>query len=311
MPVNQDGTSAGDELLEAFNDQEQQPTDDVEELEGEEPVEEGEEDGDEDADLDPDAEEDEAEEGEDDGTQTHTVKVNGQEERVTLNELKAGYMKDADYRQKTAALAKDKERVSATEKQFESGLTKLGEDLELVATFIASQINLDEAALDKLAEENPAELVKVQRQLAKQGSALQAAHQRLQHVRNQQANEAQRKLNEFRDAEVDKLHQVAPEFSKPETVQRLHSYLKDTYGLKQEEIESVLDHRFALIADKARRFDAIKSKASLKEKQVKNTPAKFQKGGAMNRGGQAMKEKNQAFQTVMKSGKTDALAKLF
>lgn len=308
MLVNHGGTAAGDELLEAFDQVEQEPTT---EDEGEEQeVTEGEVDESDEDDIGA-TEEDEAEDGEDEGTKRFTVKINGEETQVTLSELQAGYMKDADYRRKTAELAETRKRTEAAEAEYTGGLQKLDEQLELVATFIANQMNIDETELDKLAAEKPAEYIALKRQMDKQGGALQAAHNQLQRVRQAQAAAQSKKLSEFRDAENAKLFEVAPEFRKTETVDRLHSYLKDTYGLSKEDIESVSDHRFALIADKARRFDAIKAKAALKDKQVKTVPAKFQKGGVAAGRNEASKAKVDAFKKVMSSGKVDSLANLF
>lgn len=311
MPVNPEGTNAGDELLAALDQVELEPTTEVEDEEDAGPEAEDDGEASEDDELDAEAEEEEAEDGEDDGTKLYPVKINGQEEQVTLSELQAGYMKDADYRRKTADIADTRKRVEAAEAEYTGGLKKLDEQLELVTTFIANQMNYDEAEMDKLAADKPAEYVALKRQMEKQGSALQAAHNHLMRVRQAAADAANKKLSEFRDAESAKLAEVAPEFKKAETIDRLHSYLKDTYGLSKEEIASVVDHRFALIADKARRFDAIKAKAALKDKQVKTTPARFQKGGAAAGRNEASKAKADAFKKVMSSGKVDSLARMF
>lgn len=309
MLVNQDGTNADAELMAALDQAEQEPTAE-EETAPEEGIE-GNEEGSEDDELEGVSEEEEAEDEVEDGTALYTVKINGQEEQVTLKELQEGYMKDADYRRKTADIAETRKRTEAAEAQYSDGLKELQGQLEVVATFIASQLNVDEAELDKLAVEKPAEYVARQREMAKQGSALRAVDAQLQRVRQEQNREATRKAGEFRDAEAAKLHEVAPEFRRPETTERLHSYLKDTYGLSKDEIESVADHRFSLIAEKARRFDAIKAKAALKDKQVRKDPAKFQKGGAAVRTTASTKASEQNFKQVMKSGKVDDLARLF
>lgn len=309
MTVNQNGTDAGEELLAALDATEQQPTDEPEET-GEDITDEGDE-GAEDSDLEDVPEDEDAEDEVEDGTALYTVKINGQEEQVTLRELQDGYMKEADYRRKTADLADTRKRAEAVEAQYSDGLKTLEGQLEMVASFIAGQINVDEAEMDRLANEKPAEYVATQRELAKKGNALRDIDAQLQRVRAAQADAVNRKMTEFRNAETAKLQEVAPEFRKSETTERLHSYLKDTYGLSKDEIESVADHRFALIAEKARRFDAIKTKAALKDKQVRKDPAKFQKGGVAQRTNDASKARKEKFGTVMKSGKVDDLAALF
>ncbi len=313
MTVNLNGTEAGNELLAAIDGLEQEPTEEVEGDEGEEleaDAAASDEDGDDDADLEDEADAEDGDDADED-THKHTVKVGGEELTVTLQELKEGFMKDADYRRKTADVAKTRERVEAVEAQYKGGLETLEDQLTVVATFLANQLNVDEAEMDKLYAEKPAEAVRIQRQLQKQGSVLQAVHSQLQAVKQERGKVDSRKLNEFREAENAKLVEANPEFRKPESVERLHSYLKDTFGLSKEEIESVADHRFALIAEKARRFDAAKAKAALKDKQVKKAPAKFQKAGAAARTTEAAKVQGQALKQVLKSGKVDNLAALF
>jgi len=309
MPVNQDGTTPDDALMDALGQAEQQPTAeaDVAQQDGIEGQAEDAVEADEDAELEDEADADEGEEA-DAGTPRYTVKVNGQEAKVSLNELKEGYMKDADYRRKTSELAESRKRIEGKEAEYEGGLKTLGDQLELVATFIASQINMDEGELDKLAESNPAEFVKAQRLISKQGNALQNVHAQLERVKKAQIDAQQRKLAEFAESETAKLHEANPEFRKTETVERLHKYLKESYGLSKDEIASVVDHRFALIAEKARRYDAIKSKAALKEKQVQKNPGKFQKGGAAARGVDTAKANQRALEKVMSTGRVEDLA---
>lgn len=309
MPVNLEGTNAGDELLAAIDGTEQEPTDELD-VTAENETEAGDE-GDE---PEENAEEDEADaqagdDEDDDGTARYTVP--GQDAKVTLKELTEGYMKDADYRRKTAAIADEKRQVGALGTEYAGGLETLKQQLTAVATFVATQINAEEAEMDRLVAENPAEAVKLQRELGKKGNLLQNIHAQLQNVQQAQGENARKQAEAFRTAEQAKLLEVAPEFRKPETSQRLHAYLKDTYGLDQEVIDSVTDHRFTVIAEKARRYDAIKAKGALKEKQVKQAPGKFQKGGAAQRGGDASKARDKAFKTVMNGGKVNDLANLF
>lgn len=311
MTVNLNGTEAGDDLLAALDGLEQEPTDDVEGDEGDElEAEPSETDEDEDAELEDEADADEGDDADED-THKHTVKVGGEELTVSLQELKDGFMKDADYRRKTADVAETRKRVEAAEAQYKGGLETLEDQLTVVATFLANQLNVDEAEMDKLFAEKPAEAVRIQRQMQKQGSVLAAVHSQLQAVKKERGEVDSRKLGEYRDAENAKLVDANPEFRKPETTERLHSYLKDTFGLSKAEIESVADHRFALIAEKARRFDAAKAKAALKDKQVKKAPAKFQKAGASVRSTEAAKVQGQALKQVMKNGRVDDLAQMF
>lgn len=313
MLVNHDGTNPGDDLMDAFGNMEQEPTDVPEDDEGEEleadaPASDAE--VDEDADLEDEADADAGDEADED-TELHTVKVGGEELKVNLQELKEGFMKDADYRRKTAGLAEDKKRLTEVETQYVSGLETLDEQLTLTATFLANQLNVDEAQLDKLATEKPAEFVALKRQMDKQGNTLQQVHNHLQRVKQERANVHNRNLTEQRKAEDVLLAEANPELRNPDNMSRLHTYLKDTFNIPKEMIDEVVDHRFLLIAEKARRFDAAKAKAALKDKQVKKAPAKFQRGGTSSRTNEAAKVQGQALKQVMRNGKVNDLAALF
>ena len=45
----------------------------------------------------------------------HTVKVDGQEQQVSLDELRNGYQRQADYTRKTQELASERERLAQGE----------------------------------------------------------------------------------------------------------------------------------------------------------------------------------------------------
>src|SRR5690606_29798652 len=57
--------------------------------------------------------EDDTDEGDDPDVQTFTVKVDGEEIEVTLEEALAGYQRQADYTRKTQALSQERERYAA------------------------------------------------------------------------------------------------------------------------------------------------------------------------------------------------------
>jgi hypothetical protein len=63
----------------------------------------------------------------------HRVKVQGQELEVTLDELKAGYSRDSDYRQKTHSLSLEKKQVEEEKgvlrQQYDQKIRELNEAL--------------------------------------------------------------------------------------------------------------------------------------------------------------------------------------
>lgn len=313
MLVNQDGTNAGDELLNAIDALEQEPTEgDVEEGEdvSEADADTVENTEDDDAELELDAD---AEDGEEAAEETgkHTVKIGGEELKVTLQELKDGYMKDADYRRKTSEVAETRKRAEALEGDYTNGLRTLEEQLTLVAGFVANQMTADEAEMDKLIAERPADALRLQRELSKKGTVLQQAHAQLQRIQQAKLDVQTKQTRETREQTLPALLEAFPDYRKSEAFDKLQTYLKDSYGLTKDITDTIADQRFTLLAEKARRYDAIKAKAALKDKQVKKAPVNFQKGGAAHRGNEAAKVREQSFKKVMTKGTVDNLAALF
>ena len=65
----------------------------------------------------------------------HRLKVNGQEIEVSLDELKAGYSRDSDYRQKTHSLGLEKRDLEAQKNSLRQSYdAKLTELNDLIAT---------------------------------------------------------------------------------------------------------------------------------------------------------------------------------
>ena len=87
----------------------------------------------------------------------HQLKVNGQEIEVSLDELKAGYSRDSDYRQKTHTLGMEKRDLEAQKNSLRQSYdAKLTELNELIATADAT-VRQEQGShdLQKLWEEDP------------------------------------------------------------------------------------------------------------------------------------------------------------
>ena len=100
---------------------------------------------------------------------TYKVKVAGQEFEVTLDELRNGYSRDADYIRKTEELSYERKQFqSESEKQrqdYSQKLNELNQSLSIAQQDLNAEIN--SADLDKLYDEDPTEAARVERRLKK------------------------------------------------------------------------------------------------------------------------------------------------
>ena len=209
-------------------------------------------------------------------TDLHQVIVNGEKIDVDLEELKAGYQKDADYRRKTEEIAIEKRELKSEEDRLKKQYSTKMEDLNSLVVTLNAEINNDmnSKELDKLWDEDPTEAAKVDRRIQKRKQTIQQAQQKL---REHQQTQFQEILRE----EQKKLHLRHPEIADPikgATVKsNIMNYLSSK-GFSNEDVARIYDSRyFDVIMDGMNFQKAKAAKPSLVSKKVK--PTKFVKSG--------------------------------
>jgi len=209
-------------------------------------------------------------------TDLHQVTVNGEKIDVDLEELKAGYQKDADYRRKTEELAIEKRELRAEEDRLKNQYSTKMEDLNSLVATLNAEINNDmnSKELDALWEEDPTEAAKVDRRIQKRKNTIQQAQQKL---RDHQQAQFQEILRE----EQKKLHLKHPEIADPikgATVKsNIMGYLSSK-GFSNEDVARIYDSRYFDVIMDGMNFQKTKSvKPNLVSKKVK--PSKFVKSG--------------------------------
>jgi DNA repair exonuclease SbcCD ATPase subunit len=209
-------------------------------------------------------------------TDLHQVIVNGEKIDVDLEELKAGYQKDADYRRKTEELAIEKRELKAEEERLNKQYSTKMEDLNSLVATLNAEINNDmnSKELDALWEEDPTEAAKVDRRIQKRKNTIQQAQQKL---RDHQQAQFQEILRE----EQKKLHLKHPEIADPikgATVKsNIMNYLTSK-GFSNEDVARIYDSRYFDVIMDGMNFQKSKSvKPGLVSKKVK--PTKFVKSG--------------------------------
>ena len=209
-------------------------------------------------------------------TDLHQVIVNGEKIDVDLEELKAGYQKDADYRRKTEELAIEKRELKSEEDRLKKQYSTKMDDLNSLVVTLNAEINNDmnSKELDKLWDEDPTEAAKIDRRIQKRKNTIQEAQQKL---REHQQTQFQEILRE----EQRKLHLRHPEIADPikgATVKsNIVSYLSSK-GFSNEDVSRIYDSRmFDVIMDGMNFKKAKEAKPNLVSKKVK--PTKFVKSG--------------------------------
>jgi len=207
---------------------------------------------------------------------TFTVKVAGQELKVTLDELKKGYSRDADYRRKTEELSFEKKQFQSETEQQRQDYSKRITELNQILAFTQQQLNseINNVDLNKLYEEDPVEATKVERQIRLKKEKMMDAANKLQ-------QEQQRQLSSYVQEQQRILAEKMPEFNDAQkastTKNNLRNFL-NSYGFKDAEIGQIYDHRIVMLVNDALKYRNVKNVKPVSAAQA-SKPGKFLSSG--------------------------------
>jgi len=246
----------------------------------------------------------------------YTIKVDGKDYEVDIEELKNGYQRQADYTRKSQALAeqrKETEQIQSERMQLEQERQMYANGLQMLQEQQAAKLNdFDSVDWEALKAEDPYQyMIKkdeyrdAQERVSNVVAEQQAVHQ-------EQARQAQQARAHFVQQEYTRLTEALPEWNdKDSTIKKDIQEYATSVGFRPEEISQLADHRSVLIIKKAMEFDKLTKKVAPKKKAVKKVP-KVQKSGRGNSKEDVATEvakKKRA--RLRKSGKQDDAASLF
>ena len=181
-------------------------------------------------------------------TDLHQVTVNGEKIDVDLDELKAGYQKDADYRRKTEEIAIEKRELKSEEDRLKNQYSTKMDDLNSLVVTLNAEINNDmnSKELDALWDEDPTEAARVDRKIQKRKQSIQQAQQKLREHQESQ-------FQEILKNEQKKLHLRHPEIADPikgaKVKSNIMGYLSSK-GFTNDDVARIYDSRmFDVIMD--------------------------------------------------------------
>ena len=246
----------------------------------------------------------------------YTVKVDGEELEVGIDELKNGYQRQADYTRKSQALAeqrKETEKIQSERQQLEQERQMYANGLQMLREQQTAKLqDFDTVDWETLKQEDPyAYMIKKDEYRDAQERVNNVAQQQ-QQVQNEQMQQAQQAKTHFIRQEYTRLVEALPEWEdKNSTIKEdVRKYAAEV-GFLPDEINQLADHRSVLVIKKAMEFDKLTKKVAPKKKAVKKVP-KVQKAGRgtskEDTAAEALKAKRAR---LRKSGKQDDAASLF
>ena len=239
--------------------------------------------------------------------QTFTVKVDGKEVAVTLEELQNGYSRTQDYTRKTQQIAEVRKQVEQETQAVRAERQQYAQLLgALQAQLQATEPQVD---LDRLYHEDPIEWVRtkeVMRERQEKAIAIQAEQQRLAQLSQY---EQQRAMEETLSSQKDALLAALPEWRDPKKAKAEKALVVESAkaaGFSEEDLKSVYDHRLVLLLRKAGLYDQMMSKRQGIKPVVNNGPRPAKPGAAGRVS--TTTESTRAKQRLAKTGRVDDAA---
>jgi len=246
----------------------------------------------------------------------YTIKVDGEELEVGIEELKNGYQRQADYTRKSQALAeqrKETEQIQSERMQLEQERQMYANGLQMLQEQQQAKLkDFDSVDWETLKQEDPyAYMIKKDEYRDAQERVNNVAQQQ-QQIQNEQMQQAQQARAHFIREEYSRLVAALPEWEdKDSTIKEdVRKYAAEA-GFRPEEINQLADHRSVLVIKKAMEFDKLTKKVAPKKKAVKKVP-KVQKAGRGKSKEDTATEALKAKRTrLRKTGKQQDAASLF
>jgi hypothetical protein len=276
------------------------------------------------ASLPPGEDDGEGEDGEppaDEGEQ-FTLKVNGQEKKLTRAQV-------LEAASKGLAAHETWQKASATQKQADDliGLVnqqreQLNGMLGVVQQHINALIKTESGDLDTLAQTDPAAWVRQKHAFDQRQQQLRDAMAAQAYLADQQKQLTAIQKQQFLDLQQEKVLEAIPAWRNPDKaktgVQRINTLLSDA-GFTAQEIADIGDARIvrvlnaaAINADKARKYDELRGRSGAAAQRVANLPPVTEKPGTRQPPqGQRAETRKRNVQAWEKKPGIDTLAPLF
>jgi hypothetical protein len=308
--VVEEVTDSQPDVEETEEPEEEQPVEDsadegeeVDEDDGEPDTdEESDEEGDEDIDDDVDEAEDE-----DPAETLYTVKVDGAEEQVTLEDLKRGYSGQKYVQQ---GMQKAAEQQKQAEQVYMTLLQERQKVVELTNQIHNGALNPPTPPSKEMFDSDPIGYMEAKMQYDEDLGSYNNKMQEVQQQMQQQSQAEYQARLVYAKQEADKLKQLVPELNDPKKLEVFQSSVSkaaEYYGYTPDEVNSITSHRDMLVLRDAMKYRQLQEKGDIVREKSKKA-RKPVKAGAKKTYSKGQAEKKQLDKLRQSGSIEDALA---
>ena len=257
------------------------------------------------------SQEDQVELLDDEQPQLYTIKQNGVEVEVTLEELQNGYSRQQDYTRKTQELANQRKEIESQQAELQQKDELYKELLPKLETSLKGEL-ANEPDWNAIYDDDPIAYVRekdIWNDKKKQLEATQAEQKRLQ---EEEVSKQQQQIKEFVEYGNQQLLEKVPEWQDSAKANAEKIAIRDhainVLGFTPEEMDQVYDYRILLGLRNSWLHD--KTIKATKKKPTQKAPARVARPGTANQVKKTTPLKKSK-QRLAKSGKVQDAAKVF
>lgn len=237
---------------------------------------------------------------------TFSVRVDGTEQKVTLDELLNGYQRTADYTRKTQAIAEQRKQAEAELAAARVERQRYAETLRQLEAQLAQ--TQPEPDWNKLYAEDPLEYVRQKdawRDRRERAQALQSEQARLAQL---QQVEQRALLEQHLAVERQRLVEAIPQWRDEQTAAKEREAIvtwAKRAGFSDQEIAQSYDHRAVNVLRKAMLYDELMGKNLADKQTPKPAPAMARPGVPPSKNETSSKARREALSRLSKSGRIE------
>lgn len=257
-----------------------------------------------------DAEEEYDEEEVEEQPQLYTVKVDGEEVEVTLDELQNGYSRTSVFTKRQQELAEQRKALEAEAEQARQYRDAYAQQLELMKNQLqqTTQAEPDWGALfEQGYSEKEIFLAKAEYDKNKQETV--RVQQEQQRIAQEQAAENQQKMREHLEMQRQEMLNRIPQWQNDErrNSERLEVIkFANRMGFSEEEVANASDARAIHLLHMAWQMDKLQKKAPEAKKRTKKAPKMAKAGTPKTKEQVASRSRQQAMQRLNKERSIDS-----
>lgn len=193
---------------------------------------------------------------------TYTVKIDGQEVEVSVDELVRGYSRTQDYTRKTMAVAEERKALRSEAEAIRVERAQYAQLLSALQQQVSPQLE-QEPDWARLRAEDPIEYAAQWADWQQHQQRLQAIQYERSRVAEMQQREQVGRMQEALEVEAAQLAEAIPEWRDPARARTEKGAVVEyaaRIGFTPEELKQVYDHRAVVALRKAMLYDRLMEK---------------------------------------------------